>query len=343
LGDSVVQRGQRNCPKSAEKRSQDKLQIHDGIGCPQLQLGLLDVKQAGYILGRGRYYQSKLSINSYTHRSVISNMQTPHGRLVRAVEMVDQCDQLLMSKTKSLAVQPQESSVESFISQAIAANAPIETMERLFDLRAKVKAEMAKEAFVVALSDFQSQCPIIAKTKKVMNKDGRTVRYVYAPMDAIVEQIKKPLAANGLSYTFTVENTQELITATAKVTHKLGHSETSSFNIPVDKDGYMTIPQKVASALTFAKRYALCDALGISTGDEDTDATDVNKEPDAKSIKAKITLRLRTLGKPTETKEQVEQSVKHLTQLDLKEENYEEIAARLQAIIEESYADKEIQ
>jgi hypothetical protein len=62
-------------------------------------------------------------------------------------------------------------------------------------------------------------------------------------------------------------------------------------------DGYMTAPQKYASAQTFAKRYALCNVLGISTGDEDTDATDVNKENTAKSDKAKIMFLLKALEK----------------------------------------------
>jgi len=39
-----------------------------------------------------QYYQLTL-----TRTDVISNMQTPHGRLVRAVEMVDQCDQSSMA------------------------------------------------------------------------------------------------------------------------------------------------------------------------------------------------------------------------------------------------------
>jgi hypothetical protein len=34
----------------------------------------------------------------------------------------------------------------------------------------------------------------------------------------------------------------------------------------------MTTPQKFASALTFAKRYAFCNVLGILTGDKDDDA-----------------------------------------------------------------------
>jgi ERF superfamily len=249
-----------------------------------------------------------------------------------------------MGKSKEIiATPPQQSSVESFIGQAIALNAPVETMERLFDLRAKVKAEMATEEFTAALAAFQAACPIIEKKKPVLNKDGKTVRYKYAPIDSIVDQIKKPLAANGFSYTWTVENTPTAITAIAKITHKLGHSETSSFTIPVDTEGYMTAPQKVASALTFAKRYALCNALGIMTGEEDTDATDVNKESDAKSVKAKITLRLRTLGKPTETKEQVEEAVKKLTGIALEEKNYEEIASRLQDIIDENHEDHTIQ
>lgn len=150
-------------------------------------------------------------------------------------------------------------------------------MEKLFALREKVKAEQAREPYVEALSTFQSEVPAIKKTKRVLNKDG-SLRYQYAPLDVIAEQIKKPLAKHGLSYSWEVENTAGLIKATAKITHKLGHSETSSFEVPIDKEGYMTAPQKYASALTFAKRYSLCDILGGSTSEEDTDAVDVGKK-----------------------------------------------------------------
>lgn len=239
-----------------------------------------------------------------------------------------------MAKNNKVEV-VEDKSVGNLISQAIANNTPVEVMERLFALREKVKAEQAKEAFVQAMSEFQSECPVIAKTKKVMNKDGVTVRYQYAPIDSIVEQIKKPLAKAGLAYTWTVKNDPGLITATAMITHKLGHSEVSSFQVPIDTEGYMTAPQKFASALTFAKRYSLCNALGISTGDEDDDAITVNKEADAKSVKSKITLRLRTLGENTKDKEAVAEAVKRLTKLELEEKNFEEIASRLQTLITE--------
>lgn len=229
----------------------------------------------------------------------------------------------------------EQPTVDTFISQAIKQGLPVETLEKLFDLRAKAKAETAKEEYVRALSKFQGECPIIEKTKKVLNKDGRTVRYQYAPLEAIAEQIKKPLVANGLSYKWEVENKDKMIKATAIITHELGHSESSSFEVPIDSEGFMTAPQKYASALTFAKRYSLCNALGISTGDEDTDATDVGKEPQPKSEKAKITFLLRGLGFEPKTKEEFEKIVKEKTSLELVEKNYGEIVNRLEVLFKE--------
>ncbi len=241
-----------------------------------------------------------------------------------------------MTKETKVAVVKQTSpTVEVLISQAITQGLPVETMERLFTLREKVKAEQAREAFVDSMSSFQSVCPIIEKTKKVLNKDGRTVRYQYAPIEAIAEQIKKPLADNGLSYKWEVENKVGFINATAVVTHRLGHSEHSSFEVPIDTDGYMTAPQKYASALTFAKRYSLCNILGISTGEEDTDAVDVGKESDAKDIKAKIMFLLRSLGNETKEKEQIVEAVKKLTGLTLEDKNYPEIVSRLEVLVAE--------
>lgn len=234
---------------------------------------------------------------------------------------------------KREVVVEKDHSVNALISQAIAANLDVEKMERLFSLREKVKAEMAKEAYVSALSRFQGDCPVIEKTKKVLNKDGRTVRYQYAPIDTIAEQIKKPLVENGLSYKWDVENKAGFIKATTIITHELGHSEVSSFEVPVDTEGYMTAPQKYASALTFAKRYSLCNALGISTGEEDTDATDVGKELDPKSEKSKIIFLLRALGHNPKSKEEYVEIVQKITLLDLSDEkNHNEIVARLEVL-----------
>jgi len=238
-------------------------------------------------------------------------------------------------KAKKEIVVSQEKEVSQFIQQAIENKLPVETMEKLFSLREKVKAEKAREAFVEAMASFQDEIPVIQKTKKVLNKDGRTIRYQYAPIESIVDQIKSALVKNNLSYSWDVENKEGFIKAIAKVTHILGHSETSSFEVPVDKEGFMTAPQKYASALTFAKRYSLCNALGISTADEDTDAVDVNNEPNVKSLKARIIFLLRSLEREATTKDQIEEAVKEITKLSLSEKNYSEIVARLEVSLKE--------
>jgi ERF superfamily len=224
----------------------------------------------------------------------------------------------------------------NFIQSAIANGASAETLERLFALHEKVQANRARAAYVVALADFQGECPVVQKLKKVLNKDGRTVRYQYAPLDSIVEQVKSLLAKNRLSYKWEVENKPGIIKATVIITHEMGHSEASSFEIPIDTEGYMTAPQKVASALTFAKRYTFCNALGISTGDEDTDATDVNKEPAAKSPKAQMVFLLRTLGVEPKDPQEYPALILKMTQLQLTEKNLPEIVARLSMQVEES-------
>lgn len=171
----------------------------------------------------------------------------------------------------------ENSSVEDFIFKAIENNLPVETMERLFALREKVKAEQAKEAFTEAMATFQAECPIIVKDKVVLNKDGKTIRYRYAPLDSIVSQVKESLATNGLSYSFDEKKDDKTISAICKITHKLGHSEVSSFQIPIGTEDYMSDPQKHGARITFAKRYAFSNALGILTGEEDTDATEDKK------------------------------------------------------------------
>jgi hypothetical protein len=241
--------------------------------------------------------------------------------------------EIVKAKPTKVKVIEQDNSVDSLISQAVASGASVEVLERLFTLHERVKESKAKEAFVGAMAKFQSEVPVIKKTKKVMNKDGRTVRYTFAPIESIVEQIKKPLVNNGFSYRWETAQEGGVVKATCIITHTMGHSEQSTFEVGIDTEGFMTAPQKSASALTFAKRYSLCNALGISTGDEDTDATDVNKEKDAKNPKTKLMLRLRALGEKTGTKEEIQEAVLRLTQLPLEDKNLEEIVTRLEVVI----------
>ena len=232
--------------------------------------------------------------------------------------------------------------IDNLLSKAVEQNLPVETMERLFTLYKEVKADKAKSEFVKALADFQQKCPIIQKTKPVLNKDGKTIRYSYAPIDSVIEQIKKPLNESGLSYNWDSEREDNHIKVICKLTHITGHTETSSFDIPIVPSQYMTSPQSYATALTYAKRYTLLDVLGIATAEEDTDANDAGKDKTPPSPKAKIMFLLKELGREPETKEEVEKAVKEITKLTLLPKNYDEIISRLDISVAEQYEDKNI-
>lgn len=173
-------------------------------------------------------------------------------------------------------------SAEALIAKAIDKNVPVETMERLMAMRRELRSEMAKSAFDQAMAKFQAECPMIQKTKEVRTKAG-AIAYRYAPIESIVAQVKDRIRDNGFSYAIDTETLEGTVKAICIVKHELGHSEQSSFEVPLgNKTDVMSQSQVVAAALTFAKRYAFCNAFGIMTGDEDNDGqTDAVRSPAA--------------------------------------------------------------
>lgn len=162
---------------------------------------------------------------------------------------------------------------ESLLAKAIESGIGVEQMERLMQMRRELKEEYARERYFLALSDFQNDMPPVAKSKAVMNKDGKTVRYNYAPLDEIIKTARPVLHKHGFSYSVDiVPGDGNIVSVVAKLHHIEGHTETATFSVPVDPSAYMSAPQQYASAQTFAKRYAFCAVTGIMTADEDDDA-----------------------------------------------------------------------
>lgn len=141
-------------------------------------------------------------------------------------------------------------------------------LDGLMNVRRELRAEAAKAAYDAALSGFQSECPVILKKVK-----GATGAYKFAPLDEIMPTVQPLLSKHGFSFSITSEVEKDWIKACCKVTHSLGHFEISEFKVPTDtRNTMMTEPQRYGGSLTFAKRYAFCNAFGIMTGDEDRDA-----------------------------------------------------------------------
>jgi hypothetical protein len=135
----------------------------------------------------------------------------------------------------------------------------------LMDLVERDQKNKARTAFMAAMADFQAACPTIKKTK-------RADRYVYAPLDQVLRTIRPHLESNGLSIRFDTEMTGDsVITVICTVSHRDGHCEVSRFAAPVDSEMRVNDTQKVGSANSYARRYALMNALNLVASDEDDD------------------------------------------------------------------------
>jgi hypothetical protein len=166
---------------------------------------------------------------------------------------------------------------QQLITRAIA-KGDISTVEKLLQMQRELKAEAAKEAYFQALAAFQAECPIIRKKRKVFEKNSATdVRYRFAPIEDIAEIAGPLLTKRGFSWTIKAQQEPASLKAIVE-SHNFGHTEITEFAVPIMPDAYMTAPQKVASALTFACRYAFRSAFGIITGSDDDDAQSAGVE-----------------------------------------------------------------
>lgn len=160
-------------------------------------------------------------------------------------------------------------SPQNLIALAIQQGADVEKLERLMALSERWNAKQAEAAYYRARSEFQASCPVINKSKTV---EFNKTKYKYAPLDEIVETIREPLRATGLSFRWEFNPTTEGgLTVTCIVTHVQGHSERNPMSAEPDDSGAKNRIQQLGSTAQYLQRYTLIGALGITSADTDDD------------------------------------------------------------------------
>lgn len=165
---------------------------------------------------------------------------------------------------------PVATGADDLIRTAIERGADVETMERLLAMRRELKAEAARKAYFDALAAFQSACPVIQRRKGIPDSVGE-IKYRYAPLEHIVEQVGPLLRDHRLSYRFETEVGEGGALVSCIVTHRDGHSERSSVTVPGVSVPKANAAQNSGAGITYGKRQSFCNALGIMTADDDTD------------------------------------------------------------------------
>lgn len=179
------------------------------------------------------------------------------------------------------------------IGAAVTAGADVATLERLMALQERYDGMQAQQAYNKALVSFQSRCPIVERGDSA---NGRA----YARLDRIWRTVRPLMQECGLAVTWNeCETTADLVTIRGAITHRDGHSVPITHIMPApDKLNGQNAAQRAASAETYAKRYAICSALGIQTGDDDDGAGVQTASPAQKPETAKTLAALIAKVKP---------------------------------------------
>lgn len=149
----------------------------------------------------------------------------------------------------------------------------------------KENAEVIK-----ALAEAWAQMPSIEK-----DKTNPHFKSEYASIDVMIKKIKPILSSNGLVLSQPSEHCENAAAVRTVIYHGAsGQSlDMGVTSVPVDKKN----AQGYGSALTYARRYGLCCAFALATGEDDDGNAAAGAKPDSiMSVKGRITKQITKLG-----------------------------------------------
>lgn len=186
--------------------------------------------------------------------------------------------------------------------QALMAAPDIDTdkLLTLFELQEKYDSKVARESYYNALSDFGGMVDDIFYNKKASFGSGKA-SYGYATLQHMLKVIQPAMDACGLKASWTTGTGENaLVVVTCIISHKLGHSESTSLAAAPDSSGNKNSIQAVKSTVSYLRRITLESMLGLAADEQDDDDGHQGGVPlvDDGDIKA-----IRDLMKKTKTEE----------------------------------------
>lgn len=123
--------------------------------------------------------------------------------------------------------------------------------------------------------------PPRTRTVKVTSKKtGRSYSFKYAPLDKIIDHVRKPLTENGLWFVQTLQQGNGKYRLCTHLVHSSGQyvrGETPILTEDISNQAF-------GSALTYMRRYSLEAILGLAAqDDDDSNAADGNTVTDVKN------------------------------------------------------------
>ncbi len=168
-----------------------------------------------------------------------------------------------------------DSSPAALMIKAMEGGMDLDKLEKFMDLQEKWESNQARKAYTQAMSDFKKNPPEIEKDRHVKFKTsaGQT-EYNHASLGNVTAKINAALGEHGLSAAWTTEQTDKGVSVTCKITHVLGHCETTSLTAAHDSSGGKNAIQALGSTISYLERYTILALTGLATHDMDMDGAD---------------------------------------------------------------------
>ena len=147
--------------------------------------------------------------------------------------------------------------------------AALEAMVKLYE---RMEEKTAEKSFASAFVGLQAEMPSVQATKPVPNRDG-SVRYKFAPFEDLMSQVGPMLQKHGFTVSFSSRVGEGRIVSICTLQHVGGHQRVNEFAVRIGQGPpSATESQADGSAATYAKRFALTEALNIVVSHMDNDA-----------------------------------------------------------------------
>lgn len=168
--------------------------------------------------------------------------------------------------------------LQTFIEKGVTSE-NVAALGQLLALKERMDERQSERDFAADFIALQKDMPKVKATKAVPGNDGG-VRYRFAPYEEIMDQIQPSLERYGFAVTFgsKTEGTPPRIISTCTLIHKGGHSRSNDFGVRIGSGPpKASEAQADGAAATYAKRFALCNALNIRVEGIDDDARTIGE------------------------------------------------------------------
>lgn len=159
----------------------------------------------------------------------------------------------------------------SLIASALEKGVDPATLQHFMELQERYEKNESAKAYAIAIAGFQSECPMIFKSREVHKKDNGGKLYNFANYEDIMKGIRDLLRRFGIAVSFTIDQAETLMKGTVRI--RVGtHFEDCTLSVPIPKGMNTNATQEYGMAVSYLKRYLLCAALNIVVSGEDDDA-----------------------------------------------------------------------